>query len=404
MQTESIRNLIHEKIIAQFNELTDWFEDKTKNHKPLFYSSFDIRDSNFKIACVDANVFPAGFNNICEEDQNRSIELIQRYLKTYEPSAKNLLLLAEEHTRNLYYWDNVLTIQSLIKSAGFQVAVCVPGKQIRSPQKFTTASGKSIEVKILKDLKGDLIISNNDFSNSYDLPEDIPCTPPVFMGWLSRRKHNFFKEYNALTKEFADLLKIDPWHLQIETNLFSPFNPDSTESLSQLKKSASSMLAHLEEKHKHFSIKETPYLFLKNNSGTYGLGILPIQKVEDLNHWTDKSRKKMKAGKGEVKADEMILQEGILTALHTQDNKSAEPVVYVIGNQVTGAFLRSHKKKDQKANLNRPGSVFRRLCISDLEIKMKGLVMENVYGWLARLGSLALYQEMNNCSKNFKTS
>ena len=393
---QSFRDQIHQKIINNLKELENWFLEKTISKKLAFYSSFDIRDSNFKIACVDANVFPAGFNNICEEDQKRTAELIKDYLSQYQSSAKKILLLAEEHTRNLYYWDNIFVIQSLIENAGYQVTVCVPGKQITSPRKMTTASGRTVNLNLLNKEKGDLIISNNDFSVRYDLPQDKECTPPVFMGWLFRKKHRFFKEYNLLTEEFANLLKIDPWHLKIETKLFSPFEIQSQDNLLQLKSSSHEMLKSLKEKYQNFSILEKPYLFLKNNSGTYGLGIINIHDLEELNHWSYQSRKKMKAVKGETNIKEIIIQEGIPTALFSPDDKSAEPVIYMIGSQVAGGFLRSHRTKDHKTNLNSPGVVFRRLCMSDLEIKTQGLAMENVYSWLAKIGSLALYEEMEN--------
>lgn len=389
----SFRDSIHQKILTHFKDVVHWFSEKAKN-KPLpFYSSFDIRDSHFKISCVDANVFPAGFNNICEEDQKRACSLIKNYLNKNHPSVKKVLLLTEEHTRNLYYWDNVFVIKSLIEQAGCEVSICVPGKNISSPTKITTASGKEVRIHLLNKTKGDLIISNNDFSNQYDLP-NIECTPPVKMGWMTRKKHNFFKEYNILAEEFASLLKIDPWHLTIQTELFSPFDMDSKENLNKLKSHSSRLLKSLKDQQKHWSIEEEPYLFLKNNSGTYGLGIMNINDPENLNQWSYKARKKMKAGKGEKQTSEIIIQEGIPTALHGPDNQNTEPVIYMIGCQVAGGFLRSHKKKDHKTNLNSPGAVYRRLCMSDLEIKVQGLDMENVYSWLAHLGVLALSQEM----------
>ena len=397
MSTANFRHFIHKKIIDHLPDLQAWFSEKSKNQNIPFYSSFDIRDSDFKIACVDANLFPAGFNNICDEDQNRSSKLIQNYLKKFD-TVKKIILLAEEHTKNLYYWDNIYTIRSLIESTGYKVQVCVPGKNILSPTRIQTASGRSLEIEILKNSTGDLIISNNDFSAHYNLPQHIPCIPPPFMGWLKRKKHHFFKEYNSLTREFSDLLHIDPWSLQIETKLFSPFKIEAKETLEKLKSTAEEMLNHLKEKYQSFSIKEKPYLFLKNNSGTYGLGILNIHSSEDLKHWSYKSRKTMKASKGETQLNQVIIQEGVPSALYSSDNSIAEPVVYMIGNQTAGAFLRSHKKKNHKTNLNSPGSVFKRFCISDLEIKMQGLVMENVYGWLAKIGSLALAQEIKNNS------
>ena len=190
---QSFRNQIHQKIIDNLKELENWFFEKTKSKKLPFYSSFDIRDSNFKIACVDANVFPAGFNNICEEDQKRTSSLIKNYLNRYHSSVKKILLLAEEHTRNLYYWDNVFVIQSLIEKAGYQVTISVPGKQITAPQKMTTASGQTVALKLLNKEEGDLIISNNDFSVKYNtISKQRMHVPPVFMGWLFRKKHYVF--------------------------------------------------------------------------------------------------------------------------------------------------------------------------------------------------------------------
>ena len=257
-----------------------------------------------------------------------------------------------------------------------------------------TASGKKLFVQLLEEVKGDLIISNNDFSVKPSLPSHIPCNPPLEMGWFMRKKHHFFKEYNLLAKEFASLLKIDPWHITIETALFSPFDVESKDNLLALKSRSQEMLQTLKEKGSQRVLEEAPYLFLKNNSGTYGLGIMSLNKPEQLDHLSYKARKKMKASRSHFGVSEIIIQEGIPTALHSLDNQSAEPVVYMVGSKVAGGFLRSHKEKDCKMNLNSPGSVFRRLCMSDLEIQIQGLVMENVYGWLAKLGVLALSKEM----------
>ncbi len=397
MKTSTLpfRHLIHQKIIDKLTEAENWLLDKSKGYKLPFYSSFDIRESQLKVACVDANVFPAGFNNICEEDQKRTSELIKIHLRESHSSTKHILLLAEEHTRNLYYWDNILVIKSLIEQAGFPVTVCVPGKKILSPQKIVTASGRELFLQLLHSIKKEgVVISNNDFSDQYDLPLDREYKPPIKMGWLFRKKHRFFKEYNLLAEEFAGLLGIEPWRLKIETELFSPFDMKSQENVLNLKSRLKAGLQKLKSRQKKEDPFEEPYLFLKNNSGTYGLGVMAIKDPESFERFSWKARKKMSASKGEAVVKEIIIQEGIPTTLQRSGN--AEPVIYMIGCQVAGGFLRSHKTKDHKANLNSPGAVFRRLCMSDLEIKIQGLVMENVYSWIAKLGVLALSREMDS--------
>ncbi len=401
IQKNNFREEVCEQIISNFDKVNAWFDKKINGKIIPFYSSFDIRDSGYKIACVDANVFPAGFNNICEADQKQTSSLIKNYLKKHYPSCKKIILLAEEHTKNYYYWDNIYVIKSLIESTGYTVTVCVPGKVITSSTKIMAASGREISVYLLNKKKGDLIISNNDFSVSYDLPKDIFCNPCVEMGWGLRKKHSFFVEYNKVVDEFASLIKMDPWCFKVETELFSPFHLDSDENINLLKDRVSLFLRNLKNKLPEKSMEE-PYLFLKNNSGTYGLGITSIDRAEELDHLNYKTRKKMKASKSGSGIKEVILQEGIPTILGQEKGQSVEPVIYMIGSKLTGGFLRGHDKQGHKANLNSPGAVYKRLCVSDLEIEIRGHTMENVYGWIGKLGVLALISEIENRHLDFR--
>ena len=64
-----IQDRIHEKIVQNCEEVCSWFDRLSEELPFPFYSSFDIRDSGFKLGPVDANIFPAGFNNICQQDK-----------------------------------------------------------------------------------------------------------------------------------------------------------------------------------------------------------------------------------------------------------------------------------------------------------------------------------------------
>ena len=392
------REEVHSQIIAHLSETKDWFEGKIKNRFVPFYTSFDIRDSSFKVAPVDANVFPAGFNNICDVDRMKASLLMGEYLKSRYPEVSVILLLAEEHRTNLYYWDNIYIIKSLIEKNGYKVKVCVPGVEIQAPETLETASGYKISLSPLKKEKGDLIISNNDFSTDYPLPKDTPCLPLPAMGWKNRRKQSFFFHYNEVAKEFASLIKMDPWHFTVETSLFTPFLVTSKENLKGLKEETHNFLEGL-KKDRPSWMEGAPFLFLKNNAGTYGMGITTISCPEEVENWNYKTRKRMKAAKGGGGIRELIIQEGIPTSLADGEGQTAEPVIYMVGSHLAGGFLRSHGKKDEKSNLNSPGSVYKRLCVSDLEIQVEGHIMENVYGWVGRLGLLAVLEEMEGLSE-----
>lgn len=412
-----MKSLLHEKIISKYDVLMDWYADQSKQCSLPFYTSFDIRDSGHKIAPVDANLYPAGFNNICQADKDSSYELVEEYVRQhYGTSIQNIGLLTEEHTNNPYYWDNVYWIQSLLKEAGYKVTLLLPSI-VSDTVTFTSASGYVMQVRpysvesgsIIRNSENetlDLIISNNDFSTAYDswLSEiDVKINPPIQMGWHYRKKVDFFNEYNQLANNFAELIDIPSQILQIETQAYDDFEIGEESSMLGLKEKADEMLQSLKLQYEQLKIDQPPYLFIKNSAGTYGLGVIELKSADDILSWNYKSRKKMKASKGGLGIGAVILQEGIPTIVKDNDN-TAEPAIYMIGDRLAGGFLRVNERKGPQDNLNAPGAVFSRLCVSDLAINHQGRLMENVYGWIARLSVLAVGREFQKkgielCSK-----
>jgi len=391
-----IQDLIHRQIVQHRGAVSDWFSSQSRGLYFPFYSSFDIRDSSFKVAPVDANVFPAGFNNICATDQETAVEIVAKYFRDHYPDCHKIVLLTEEHTQNPYYWDNIKTLRDLIEAAGRTVELAMPKEM--DPLKIKSASGAVLKVHSAYDLEADLIISNNDFSKPY--PEwmdklEIPITPPHQLGWHQRRKDSFFREYNDLATAFCKLIGIDPWLMQVDTEVFSPFDITDDQSIEKLAVRVDQSLLRIRRSYQEHSIIEEPFVFIKNNSGTYGLGITQVNSGDDVRQWNYKTRKKMKAVKGGGEIRQVIIQEGIPTTLKAEE-ATAEPTIYMIGCQLVGGFLRTHESKGPKENLNSPGAVFRRLCVSDLNVSVEGHPMENVYGWAAKLGFLAIAREAKN--------
>ena len=390
-----IRDIIHKRILAKKPKIKQWFEEQSQGLVFPFYASLDLRDSGSKTAPVDANLFPAGFNNICSIDQEGIPSIAADYLSRHYGRLKKIILLAEEHTHNPYYWDNIYSLKEILSSTTAKVVVCVPGKNIQNEKKITSAGGREVNIHLLHEQTrdADLIISNNDFSSEYTIPKHIPIAPHPRMGWRHRRKNWFFREYNLLAEKFSTLIDLDPWHLTIKTELFASFRPDDPSSLSQLKTNLDAFLEDLKPKYK--KINKLPYAFLKNNSGTYGLGITSVQEAGEVEQWNYKTRKTMKAAKGGNKVTELILQEGISTILKNSKER-VEPVIYMVGKNLVGGFLRTHKQKGERENLNSPGAVYRKLCMSDLTVEVEGHLEENVYGWIAKLALLALAFELRN--------
>jgi glutamate--cysteine ligase len=241
----------------------------------------------------------------------------------------------------------------------------------------------------------DLLICNNDFSNSYsDWSAQLktPMNPPYELGWYRRRKHTFFQHYNHLALEFSNVIGVSPAYMQVETELFENFDVYDADSLETLAVKVDEFIAKLKLKYQQNGISDAPFCFIKNNAGTYGLAVTQAHTGNDVREWNNKARKKMQAAKGGREVTELILQEGIPT-IFREESGSAEPCIYTAGGELVGGFLRAHSEKGPDESLNSPGAVYKKLCMSDLLIDRRGCPMENVYGWVAKLGILAISKE-----------
>ncbi|MCB0370341.1 MAG: glutamate--cysteine ligase, partial [Bdellovibrionales bacterium] len=123
------RNELHQKILSRIDNICHWFSQKADHVKFPIYSSYDVRDAGYKVSNVDANIYPAGFNNICPTDKESAVDIMDSFLKsTYGSKVDKIALITEEHTQNPYYWDNIHTIKELIETSGKKVRVAFPKK------------------------------------------------------------------------------------------------------------------------------------------------------------------------------------------------------------------------------------------------------------------------------------
>jgi glutamate--cysteine ligase len=399
---------LHRAIVARLPQVRDWFQENRSQVDLPFYSSYDIRDSGHKVVNVDANIYPAGFNNICPTDRESAPELVRYYIdRHYGSAVKKLMLITEEHTNNPYYWENVFALKEILSAASLNVCVAIPRLFERTGSERATmaaASGRTIEVVSVNVGGGrvhcscfepDLVVSNNDFSEFYQEwgeKLEVKLNPPRELGWWQRKKSNYFKHYNDLAMEFAKVVEVDPWLLTVETELFPHFDISNPESRATLAERVELMLGKMRKQYSARGISGDPVTFVKNNAGTYGLAVMRVASGEEVLSLNNRARTKMKAAKGGRAVEEVIIQEGVPSIVQAE-GITAEPTLYLFGCQLAGGFLRTHSEKGPTESLNSPGAVYRRLCVSDLKISVEGHPQENVYGWIARLGVLAIGRE-----------
>lgn len=402
------------RIETHRRELWDWACRQAAEAPPPFYSSVDLRDSGHKIAPVDSNLYPAGFNNICPEDQRTAPAKLARELEGWAlrklgRPARRVLVIPETHTSNKFYLENLARLTALLRDGGLEIEIGWWGEAPTEPlvsESGTPLSVTSVELRDGRLRAGafdpDLVLLNNDFSSGFPkLLEGAaqPILPSYRLGWHTRRKSTHFGHYNRLAGEAAGILGIDPWILQVDTEAVDDVNFNEGEGLDRAADAVERVLSRTREAYARHRIEGEPLVFVKANSGTYGMGIMVVRDAEEVRGMNRRTKNKMSVGKNKLPIASVAVQEGIPTATLI-DRLPAEPVIYLAGGELLGGFIRTNTERGVEDNLNSAGMVFRKLCMSDLKTpptsdeavddgEAPEPVLELVYGTVARISALA---------------
>ena len=408
-------NELNKKISVNTEGIEEWIEGHSKKVLVPLYTSVDIRVSRHKIAPVDTNIFPAGFNNLSNSYRDRIAKLFKLYFLKKYPKVRKILIIPELNTRNLYYWENIHVLKTLLEGVGFTVEVGIVSDELQIDNlSFNTIRGTKIQAyKVFKEgyraqtlnYVPDLILINNDFSsNCPKTLKDIlqPVEPPVEIGWHTRKKNIHFEFYNKLANELAVILEIDPCVISIETISEQGVDFDNAQDRERTAKKVDSMISKLRDEYKNRDIDQDPYLFVKSNSGTYGMAVINVWSGDHLRNLNSQDRKRMKVTKGGEPVRDVVIQEGVPTTLKVRSNISAEPVLYLISATVAGAFIRLNRSKSEFENLNTKGMEF--IDISnelDTDLAEKELDgnLPLAYQLIARTASIAAGYEIEKILK-----
>jgi glutamate--cysteine ligase len=330
------------------------------------------------------------------------------------PEAKNLLVIPENHTRNTFYLSNLAQLKRIFHMAGLNVRIGSISPDIKEPTTVELPGGGSVLLEPvvrskrrlgLKNFDPCTILLNNDLSTGIPgILEDIHeqyLLPPLHAGWSVRRKSNHFKSYEEVSKRFGKLLGIDPWLINPMFNMCGEVNFAEGAGMDCLTTNVDALLTKIRKKYKEYGINEKPFVVVKADNGTYGMGIMTVRDVKDLDDLNRKSKNKMSVIKDGQPVQQVIIQEGVLTNERIND-AVAEPVVYMMDRYVVGGFYRIHAERGIDENLNAPGSSFVPLAFAESTRlpqpgEKPGASAPNrfyMYGVIGRLAMLAASYEL----------
>ncbi len=404
---------IESQLLEHQAEIETWFRQQWLETPAPFYTSVDLRNSGFKLAPVDTNLFPAGFNNLNPAFMTLSIQAVQSVFERICPKAVRILLVPENHTRNQHYLESIAALQEIITKAGFEIRIGSLLPELEEKLTIKLPSGQKLLLEpiqrhgnkvYIEDYEPCLVLLNNDLSSGRpEILENIDqmILPPLELGWSDRLKSDHFTEYHRATKEFAELIKLDPWLITPMFCNCGKLDFMKREGEDCLASNVDRMLKDIQKKYDEYHIDKPPFVIVKADSGTYGMGIMTIHNGDEVRELNRKQRTRMAKSKGGQSVTDVIIQEGVYTFETWGDEQSvAEPVVYMVDHFVVGGFYRVHTGRGINENLNAPGMHFEPLAFAETcnvpdcnKSPDAGPNRFYAYGVIARLALLAAARE-----------
>ncbi|WP_249605088.1 glutamate--cysteine ligase [Chromobacterium sp. IRSSSOUMB001] len=361
---------LESRILTAQPQIEHWFRSQWHNHAAPFYGSVDLRNSGFKLAPVDMNLFPGGHNNLNRDFLPLAVHAAQSAVEKVCPEARSVLLIPENHTRNTFYLQNIAALVHIFEQAGLKVRLGSLNPEITEPTELQSANGDTVRLEpterrgnrlVLADgFNPCVVLLNNDLSGGIpDLLKGLEqnLLPPLHAGWAVRRKSNHFAAYDKVCEDFARLISIDPWTINPYFASCSGLDFHARTGEEQLADEVSRMLDKIRVKYREYGIDNDPFVIVKADAGTYGMGVMSVKSPDEVLGLNRKARNKMSVVKEGLEVSEVIVQEGVYT-FETVEDAVAEPVVYMMDRYVTGGFYRVHTGRGIDENLNAPGMHF----------------------------------------------
>ena len=420
-------NELEQRILDTTPAIERWFRLEWMEHTPPFYCSVDVRNAGFKLAPVDSNLFPDGWNNLTPDMLPLAVQAGMAAIEKICPEARNLLILPESQPQNSFYWSNMLQLKRVFHQAGLNVRFGSLSPDVDQNVTLNLPAGETVTIEPLirtdrrlglKDFDPCTILLNNDLSAGIpgileDLNEQY-LLPPLHATDTIRRKSRHFKAYEEVSKRFGKLLGIDPWLINPMFAQCGDVNFAEGTGMDGLSANVDALLTKVKRKYKEYGINEKPFVVVKSDGGggdgAGGMGIMTVRDVKDLDALISKAKARaLKCGevKGRRAAPEVIIQEGVLT--HERVNAAvAEPVVYMMDRYVVGGFYRIHADRSAEESLSAPGASYVPLAFADSGRlpqpgEKPGSSSPNrfyMYGVIGRLAMLAASYELEATDPN----
>ena len=407
-------NELEQRVLDSMPSIERWFRLEWMEHTPPFYSAVDIRNAGFKLAPVDTNLYPGGWNNLTSAMLPLAVQAAMAAIEKICPEARNLLIIPENESTNISYLSSVAQLHRIFHMAGMNVRIGSINPDIKKVTTIDLPNGDLVRLEPVvrgkrrlgvKDFDPCTILLNNDLIAGVpgileELHEQY-LLPPLHAGWPTRRKSRHFQSYEEVSKRFGKLIGVDPWLINPMFSRCGEVDLSKQAGRDSLHTTVDALLTKIRRKYKEYGIHEKPFVVIKADNSNTGMGIKMVREVRDLQALPPFGVAPRGGKAAAIGPCELIVQEGVLTNERMND-AVAEPVVYMMDRYVVGGFYRIHADRGVDENLCAPGSQFVPLAFADsTHLPQLGVAPGAsapnrfyMYGVIGRLAMLAASYEL----------
>jgi glutamate--cysteine ligase len=365
-------NELEQRILDSMPAIERWFRLEWMEHTPPFYCSVDVRNAGFKLAPIDTNLYPAGWNILTPSMLPLAVQAAMASIEKICPEARNLLIVPDHHqAQNTFYLSNLAQLRRIFHMAGLNVRLGTISPDAKKSVTMELPGGESIVLDPVVRNKGRIgvkdfdpctILLNNDLrAGAPGILEDLHqqyLLPPLHASWATRRKSTHAKCFEEVSKRFGKLIGVDHWLINPLFDKCAGVDFSTEAGVQELATKVDVLLGKIRKKHKEYGIKEKPFVVVKADNSDPRMGILTLRDAKDLENL-----RQAIATQG-LGVQDVLIQEGVLTSERLND-AVAEPVVYMMDRYVVGGFYRVHAERRVDESLNTPGSSFVPLAFAE---------------------------------------
>ena len=313
-----------------------------------------------RTVAVDTNRFPAGFNNVDPGDHGqlaaafRSSPALQ--------AADEIVVVHEGHTRMLVYHESVDALVAILQKAFPSKAIlrCPLNEleerfgSVQRPGDSATACPKQFfllnaDLSIEADQEGDGAPDAGAVAAHRLLPMMDRC-----MGWDVRSKAAHFGFLHPMLEQCCARLGVPLASMQAS---FAVSDADVCVANPRHREHMASLVDRLA------GATKAPNVFVKNDRGTYGLGLWAFSKGSELRKSNSNVLDKLSYARHGARATRFLLQEGVPSSLRCgpgeRQGRPLEIVLVCIRGRVCSYFARlGAGSSTSTGSLNVPGSSF----------------------------------------------